>query len=97
MVDPATGQARPLVGNEKVGWLFSPRVGPAGDLVAVYWNRAPRRGVWLISLRDSSQTLLKEGRLEPVGWTADGTAVLALDWDRVSSTGLEWAGRPRIG
>jgi hypothetical protein len=80
MVDPATGQARPLVGNEDVGWLFSPRVSPAGDLVAAYWNRAPRRGVWLISLRDSSQTLLKEGRLGPVGWTADGTAVLALDW-----------------
>jgi serine/threonine-protein kinase len=80
MVDPATGQAHHLVSNEQAGWLFSPRVSPRGDLVAVSWNRAPRRGVWLISLRDSSQTLLKEGRLAPVGWTADGTAVLALAW-----------------
>jgi len=81
LVDPATGQGRLLVGNEAAGWLFSPRVSPKGDRVAVYWNRARQRGLWLISLHDSSQTLLKEGRLGPVGWTGDGEAVLALAWE----------------
>jgi eukaryotic-like serine/threonine-protein kinase len=93
LVDPATGQRRLLVGNEATGWLFSPRVSPKGDRVAVYWNRAHQRGLWLISLRDSSQTLLKEGRLAPIGWTEDGAAVLALDWGsgdlhRLEVTGL---------
>jgi serine/threonine-protein kinase len=81
LVDPATGQTRLLVGNETAGWLFSPRVSPKGDRVAIYWNRARQRGLWLISLRDSSRTLLKEGRLSPVGWTGDGKAVLAVDWE----------------
>ena len=81
LVDPATGQTRLLIGNETAGWLFSPRVSPRGDQVAIYWNRARQRGLWLISLRDSSRTLLKEGRLSPVGWTGDGKAVLAVDWN----------------
>ncbi len=81
LVDPATGQSRLLVGNATDGWLFSPRVSPKGDWVAIYWNRAGRRGLWLTSLRNSSRTFLKEGRLNPVGWTGDGKAVLALDWE----------------
>jgi Tol biopolymer transport system component len=80
LVDPGTGQTRLLVGNEPDGWVFSPRVSPQGDRVAIYWNRAHQRGLWLISLRDSSRTFLKEGRLSPVGWTRDGKAVLAVDW-----------------
>jgi serine/threonine-protein kinase len=80
VVDPGTGQTRLLVGNEPDGWVFSPRVSPNGGRVAIYWNRAHQRGLWLISLRDSSRILLKEGRLSPVGWTGDGKAVLAVDW-----------------
>jgi hypothetical protein len=37
--------------------------------------------VWVVSLRDTSQVLLEEGRLDPVGWSADGRSVLAVGWD----------------
>jgi hypothetical protein len=60
--------------------MSSPEVAPDGERVAVHWNRGGRTAVWVVSLRDSSQTLLLTGsRYRPVGWSADGESVYVLN------------------
>jgi hypothetical protein len=75
VLNPQTEAERPLVTNDSIGWMFSPVVSPDGRYVAVDWNRR-NGGVYLISLRDSSQRLLLGGRrLYPIGWSADSRRV----------------------
>jgi|HubBroStandDraft_1064217.scaffolds.fasta_scaffold02173_9 serine/threonine protein kinase/WD40 repeat protein len=76
IVDPETEEEQPLVQNESAGWLFSPKYSPDAKKVAVYWNRA-RRGLWVISLVDRSQTFLYGGKCFPAGWAADGASLYA--------------------
>jgi hypothetical protein len=38
-------------------------------------------GLWMISLVDSSQVRLVEGRWLPVGWSADGRSIYAISGD----------------
>ena len=75
-LDPRTEEERPLVSNDSVGWMFSPRYSPDGKSVALHWNRWEAhksfRGLWRISLEDSSQILLARGDLYPIEWSADG-------------------------
>jgi hypothetical protein len=52
--------------------MWNPRYSPDGKKVAVYWDRSSSEGLWVISLEDSSQVLLKEGRLFPQEWSSDG-------------------------
>ena len=78
--------------NDSVGWIFSPSFSPDGNQVAVFWNRAGGPGTWVISLEDSSQTLVHTG--SPMGWTADGQFVYVQEDDSddmllVPSTGGE--------
>jgi serine/threonine protein kinase len=71
-LDPKTEEEKPLVENDSVGWMFYPRYSPDGKKVAVYWNRRPTRGLWMISLEDSSQVLLHSGYISPIEWSSDG-------------------------
>jgi Tol biopolymer transport system component/tRNA A-37 threonylcarbamoyl transferase component Bud32 len=71
-LDPATGDGEPLVANDSMGWLFSPTPSPDGQRIAVFWNRRDHRGVYLLSLRDSSQTPMGPPNSYPLGWSADG-------------------------
>ncbi|MFQ5639154.1 MAG: protein kinase [bacterium] len=83
ILDPKTEEERALVANDSVGWMFSPRYSPDEDKVAVFWNRfQPRgsRGLWLVSVADSSQTLLHKGSWWPIEWSEDGQWIYA--WDR---------------
>jgi Tol biopolymer transport system component len=67
ILDPDTGEEKPLIRNESVGWLFNPQYSSDGSKVAVLWNRplphssGPVHGLWVISLIDGSETLLSEG------------------------------------
>ncbi len=81
VVNPASGAESWLLPEGEKGWIFSARPGPDGERVAVFWNRRPEGGVWLLSLRDSSRVLLAEGRVDPIGWSPDGRSVLGLGWD----------------
>jgi Tol biopolymer transport system component len=76
ILDPSTEEERPLVEDDSVGWMFTPSYSPDGKKVAVSWNRRPD-GLWLISLEDSSQVLLYEGGVRPVGWSPDGNWIYA--------------------
>jgi serine/threonine-protein kinase len=74
-LDPATEAEAPLVANDSVGWMSTPMPSPDGRYVAVSWNREGKSGVYLISLRDSSQRDLGPEDGEPVGWSRDGQFV----------------------
>jgi Tol biopolymer transport system component len=77
ILDPETGEEKPLVQNESAGWLFSPAYSPDGKRVAVFWSRPPQGGVWLISLVDNSETFLAPRSCDPAGWTPDGGSIYA--------------------
>jgi len=80
LLDPTTEEERALVPNDSVGWMFDPHYSPDGERVALHWNRN-RPGVWVISLTDSSQVLLRAGRSDTYGWSTDGKGVFVKDWD----------------
>jgi len=79
ILNPETEEEKPLVKDESVGWIFSPNYSPDGKKVAVYWNRKPKRGIWIISLEDFSQKFLYEGFVYPIGWSTDSNWVKAYD------------------
>jgi hypothetical protein len=85
-VDPAVeeiaeGEARPLVANASVGFMFSPAASPDGAWVAVQWGRDTDAGLWKISLTDSPQVLVRSDTRSnahyPSGWTTDNQAIFA--------------------
>jgi Tol biopolymer transport system component len=79
ILDPETGEEKPLVQNERAGWIFSPKYSSDGKNVAVQWNRW-QRGLWVISLIDNSQTFLSGSRYYyPAGWSPDGSSIYAYD------------------
>jgi Tol biopolymer transport system component len=68
-----------LISNDSVGWIFNPRYSPDLTKIAVYWNRPPTRGLWLISLSDGAQTLLIAAAStlpKPAAWSIDGKNIL---------------------
>lgn len=69
--------------NDSVGWMWNLRYSPTADHVALHWNQRPS-GIWVVSLRDSSQSLLLRGGLNEayaVGWCADGGSVYVMKRD----------------
>jgi len=84
ILNPNTKEERPLVANDSVGWMFLPSTAPDGKEVAVLWNRFDKkgnsmRGIWLISLQDSSQVYLRRGYLYPIEWSLSGEWIYAFD------------------
>jgi Tol biopolymer transport system component len=71
ILDPKTEEETSLVKDESVGWIFSPCYSPDGKKVAVYWTRAPAPGLWVISLGDPAEKLIREWSL-PFDWSPDG-------------------------
>ena len=96
----ATQKSRLLVSNESVGWMFQPRVSSDNLNVVVHWNRRDvtkmARGLWIISLKDSSQKLLLKDFIFPNRWSKDRQWIYATDFNRTpaailmvsASTGL---------
>jgi len=78
ILNPKTEEERPLVANESLRHISSPRYSPDGKTVVVFgW---PDTGLWLVSLKDSSPVLLhKRSALHPIEWSADGKWIYAWD------------------
>ena len=74
LLNPTTEEEVPLVEDESAGWMFVSQCSPDGKKVAVSWNRIdePRQSIWVISLENFSQKLVKKGHFYPLGWTSDG-------------------------
>jgi len=80
-LDPSTGQERPLVRNDSVGRMDFPYYSPDGKTVAVHWSQyfAGVHGLWMISLVDDWQASVLDGFLIPLGWSADGSWIFAVE------------------
>jgi hypothetical protein len=77
VLDPETREEKPLVQDDSIGWMFYPKYAPDGKKIAVYWNRRPAVGLWVISLIDHSARMLHAGTLVPAGWSPDAKLVYA--------------------
>jgi Tol biopolymer transport system component/DNA-binding winged helix-turn-helix (wHTH) protein/predicted Ser/Thr protein kinase len=75
-LDPDTEAEEPLLHKEH-GFPFNPRYSPDGKKVAVYWNRLPQPGLWVISSIDNSETFLDGRHCLPAGWSPDGGSIYA--------------------
>jgi len=101
VIDPITGGERALLHNDSLGWVFRATYSPDGNRVAVSWIRnqqpATTSGVWLLSLRDSSQVQLLAARWVPMGWTPGRRSLWVIDgdkWDVVHTLPVS-GGEPR--
>ena len=92
--DPYSGRQDLLVKDASVGWLGPVVYSPDGRRIAVSWNRQPHPGLWLIDADDSTETLLldvsgaRDSMPLPIGWSADGAFVYAVDGKRAAYRGI---------
>ncbi len=91
LLDPTTGDERPLIPDDSVGFLFYPRYGPDGQQVVAVWNRTaphavgPRgHGLWRFPVEETADDPLlllgvEAGTRVPIGWSADGAWAYILN------------------
>jgi Tol biopolymer transport system component len=80
VLNPKTEEETPLVkGESEIILMNNPRYSPEGKRVAV----CTHRGLWIISLEDSSKKLVgqQDQRLFPFGWSTDGKWLYAYEED----------------
>jgi Tol biopolymer transport system component/DNA-binding winged helix-turn-helix (wHTH) protein len=90
-IDPETRAERHLVRDSSVGWIFSPTYSPDGQKIAAFWNRPRKRGIWVIDTRDRQETpvyMTSAASVRPVGWSADGSSIYAVEGKNAASRGL---------
>lgn len=86
--DPQTRVERPLVRRPR-GWIYSPVHSLDRQKIAVFWNRPPNRGFWIIDVDDRAETLVyptDAGSARPLGWSPDGHSIYVIE-------GKNWAYR----
>ena len=74
-------QVQPETITPSIGRRPPTSVTPTGDQVAVYWNRWPQRGLWILSWPGRVGRFVAPGRLEPVGWSPDEEWIYAYQPD----------------
>jgi Tol biopolymer transport system component len=94
VLDPESRQERLLIKDGSVGWNGWAEYSPDGKKIAVSWNRRPIPGVWLIDTEDSRETLIyaaqrpSQSMPVPIGWSADGRFIIAVDGKRAAYRGI---------
>ena len=81
-IDPQTAAERLLVEGGSPGWMFGPLYSPDSRSVAVFWNRPPERGIWIIDTIDRRHWLVRRSKtrsLMPIGWSADGAWIYVVE------------------
>jgi Tol biopolymer transport system component len=88
LLDLPSASEAPLVQNEAAGWVFAPQLSPDATQLAVFWNRSPHRGLFVLPwpVRDAMAKYLVDAAW-PIGWSADGRSIYA--YDMKASTVLE--------
>ena len=81
--NPITEKKKLLVSNDSLGWMFSPSLSPDNKNIAVYWNRLEEVGLWIISLKNSSQKLLIKGIINPLKWSQDNRWIYAINSEKL--------------
>lgn len=72
VLNPITEEENPLLKEDPDRNVSRPRYSPDGKKVAYLMRKSSSRGLWIVSLDDSSTTLLKEGDFSLIGWSSDG-------------------------
>jgi Tol biopolymer transport system component len=78
ILDLNTREITYLLPEDAPGWVFDPVVDHNGERVAVFWNRGAKRGLWVVSLTDSSTSHLYPGWIFPIKWSQGDVAVYAV-------------------
>jgi Tol biopolymer transport system component len=82
ILDPRSGDERPLIGEPVPGYVFSPCWSHDGSRVAVFWNQLHGEEqvfkAWIISAEDGSRRELIDDVAWPIGWSSDDEWVYAL-------------------
>jgi Tol biopolymer transport system component len=74
-----TGEKESFFKDGNMGWMYNPISSPDRKKIAVYWDKVIN-GLWVISLEDSTQNLIMEGRLFPLNWSQDGKTIYAFEY-----------------
>ena len=84
VLDPVTGEATSLLKTDSAGGIIWPTWSPDGKRIAVRWKKGPETdpGIWVLSLDDSSEVMLRKGNANPISWSADGRWVYA--WEPIA-------------
>jgi Tol biopolymer transport system component/DNA-binding winged helix-turn-helix (wHTH) protein len=93
-LDPETRKERLFVRDRSAAWIFSPAYSPDRRKIAVFWNRPPNRGIWVIDAKDRRETLVynvsaSSSTYTPIGWSADGRSIYVVEGK--NSTGRDLA------
>ena len=62
--------------------MFSPVHSPDGRKIAVFWNRRPTRGIWIIdvaSRHESPVYSTTAASAKPLGWSADSRSIYVVE------------------
>jgi Tol biopolymer transport system component/DNA-binding winged helix-turn-helix (wHTH) protein len=85
LLNPDTGEERPLVPAPADGWIFQPVANDRGQ-VAMFWNRAgtagERDGIWVIDPAVRRRQLVRAtsaASVYPIGWSASNDAVFVVE------------------
>jgi Tol biopolymer transport system component len=85
-LDPQTEIETQFVSNDSVGWMLNPCLSPDRQRIAIFWNRRDvgrlKRGIWIISLQDSSQEYISKKNFSPISWTKDGSEIFGYDYNQ---------------
>ena len=93
LLDPVTGQRELLLKGGSPGFVSSADYSPDGKHLALTWTGRPDGGLWLV--RDDGlgerliQPLPNQAEFNPlaIGWSPDGTAVIAYAGRRAAARG----------
>ncbi len=88
-----TQAQQPVLAKDSDGFFpFRPIFSPDGNTMAVYWNRESNPGIWLISLKDSTEKLIHPGReYLSFGWSPDGKFLYAQSFNKRETVEIEMA------
>lgn len=89
-LDPETGRERLLV-SSPVGWIFSPVQSQDGQKIAVSWSGRPKRGIWIIDVKNGGETpvyVTAAASAMPVGWGPDGRSIYVVEGKNSTYRGL---------
>ena len=74
--------------DASLGWVFSPRYSPDGAKDRFLWSRQKDSGLWVMGHQGfEPETRLPKSAPPPIGWSADGAWVYALEGKRAAYRG----------
>lgn len=94
VIDPESRQERLLVADTSPGWLGSAAYSPDGRTIALFRTVRGRAGLWTMDAAGSRETLVyspsrtSEAVPVPIGWSPDGSGIVAVEGKRAAYRGL---------